>query len=231
MEIIKYGSCGKEITLYVSENENSPLIILNTYAGDGKAIVEGLKKAASDSFSLLCISKIDWNRELSPWPAAPTFPKEPAFGGEADMYLEELLSKVLPEALGKIPGKPEYLLIAGYSLAGLFALYAMYKTDHFDRVASMSGSLWFPGFSDFALTHTMMKKPEKVYLSLGDKEDRTRNALLRTVRENTEKFARYLCDQEIKVRWELNPGNHFQDSDARIVRGLADVLKREEKNE
>ncbi len=231
MDIIKYGSCGKEITLYESGNENSPLIVLNTFAGDGKAVVDGLKGAVSDCFSLLCVSKMDWNRELSPWPAEPAFPKEPPFGGGADAYLDELLLKILPEALGEMSGKPEYMLIAGYSLAGLFALYAMYRTDRFDRVASMSGSLWFPGFTDFVLTHTMMKKAEKVYLSLGDKEDRTRNALLRTVRENTESYAQHLRDQGIEVSWELNPGNHFQDSDARIVRGLANVLKQEEKNE
>ena len=50
-----------------------------------------------------------------------------------------------PWATERIHGKASFIGIAGYSLAGLFALYALYKTDAFTRVASMSGSLWFPG--------------------------------------------------------------------------------------
>ena len=40
-------------------------------------------------------------------------------------------------------------VIAGYSLAGLFALWAAWNSGYFRRVASVSGSLWYPGFTDY----------------------------------------------------------------------------------
>ena len=76
--------------------------------------------------------------------------------------------------------------IAGYSLAGLFALYAIYRTDVFSRVGCMSGPLWFPGFKEYIFSHEPKKPPDCIYFSLGDKEAKTRNPVLKTVQENTE---------------------------------------------
>ena len=73
--------------------------------------------------------------------------------------------------------------IAGYSLGGLFALYAAYHCDEFRRVASMSGSLWFPDFREYVLSHDFANRPDRIYLSLGDKEAKTRNPVLKTVQE------------------------------------------------
>ena len=74
----------------------------------------------------------------------------PCTGG-ADEYLKVLLEEILPGVLSRISGSPVFLGIAGYSHAGLFALYSMYHTDRFDRVASMSGSLWFPDFKEYRI--------------------------------------------------------------------------------
>ena len=54
-------------------------------------------------------------------------------------------------------------------------MWSAYNCDAFARVASMSGSLWFPDFVGYATSHDMAKRPEKLYLSLGDTEARTRN--------------------------------------------------------
>ena len=88
----------------------------------------------------------------------------------------------------------------------------------------MSGSLWFPDFRDYVLEHSMKRHPDKLYISLGDKEAKTRNKLLKTVRNNTEDIVRYYKEQGIDVTWELNPGNHFRDAAVRSAKGIMDIL-------
>lgn len=69
-------------------------------------------------------------------------------------------------------GRDKTFIIGGYSLAGLFALWAAYQTDTFKAVAAASPSIWFPGFVDFMKDREIHTK--RVYLSLGDKEEKTR---------------------------------------------------------
>ena len=78
-------------------------------------------------------------------------------------------------------------VIAGYSLAGLFALWATWNSGYFRRVASVSGSLWYPGFTDYIRNNEPKSGcgeksgPEKAYFSLGDRESRTRHPLMSRV--------------------------------------------------
>ena len=138
-----------------------------------------LRKQYQAECNFLSIAIHDWQREMSPW-YAPTLSKDGEdFSGGADVYLESLLSAILPWATERIHGKASFIGIAGYSLAGLFALYALYKTDVFTRVASMSGSLWFPGIKEFCKENAMKILPEKLYLSIGDKESKTRHPILK----------------------------------------------------
>ncbi len=37
------------------------------------------------------------------------------------------------------------------AISGLFALWALYRTDFFAGAVSASGSVWFPGFREFVL--------------------------------------------------------------------------------
>lgn len=225
MKIERYESGGKEITFYLSQQVDQPLIILNNFTGDGKTVVMELLRYHTEDFNLLSIGNLQWDHDMSPWYCEPIMEGDAPCTGRALPYLDLLVSRILPEALEKVQGTPAYTGIAGYSLAGLFALYAMYQTDVFDRVATMSGSFWFPGFKNYVFTHTMKRKPEKVYLSLGDKEARTGNKVLNTVQSNTEEIVEYLRRQSMKVEWELNPGNHFQQAALRSAKGIAALLK------
>ena len=87
----------------------------------------------------------------------------------------------------------------------------------------MSGSLWFPGFIDFAKEHDMKKVPDKIYLSLGDREAKTRNPLMQKVQENTEALAEYYRRLGIDVDFEMNPENHFRDVELRCAKGIAAI--------
>ena len=70
----------------------------------------------------------------------------------------------------------------------------------------------------------MKRPPGKVYLSLGDREAKTKNKLLRTVQDNTESLAGHYQSLGLSVIWELNPGNHFQDAARRSAKGILAIL-------
>lgn len=58
-------------------------------------------------------------------------------------------------------------------MVGLFSLWAAYQTDAFAGVAAASPSIWFPDFLQYMKEHDI--RTESVYLSLGDREEKTRN--------------------------------------------------------
>ena len=220
----RFQAGGKEISLYISDKRDCPLIVLNTFEGGGAQVLAEARKMGGGDFSLLSVGGLDWNRDMSPWECAPVMAQDEGYAGGADSYLSLLLEEILPEGLKRLPESPSWTGIAGYSLAGLFALYALYRTDTFARAASMSGSLWFPGFGDFVRSHDMKRAPEKLYLSLGDKEAKTRNPYLKTVQENTEAAVQLYRDRGLDVTWELNPGNHFRDAELRSAKGILGIL-------
>ena len=162
--------------------------------------------------SLLLIAVDDWNRQLSPWPAEKVFKKGEPFAGEAEETIRELIGILKP-----YQGKYRTMTIAGYSLAGLFALYTCTKSDLFDRCLSASGSLWFPGWLEYLKDHPLHCR--RVYLSLGDTEKNTRNPLMANVEENTER-SRDLIAAYAEVKLETNPGNHVNDPPGRINKGI-----------
>ena len=161
----------------------------------------------------------DWNRDLSPWKAERVFRKGDEFAGGAEKFLSGL-TEIVTEAEKVLGFSPEFRGIAGYSLAGLFAVWALYRTDLFNRAASMSGSLWFDGFGVFITDRPPVKVPEKVYLSVGEREKQTKNVRMAQVEactmQTAEIFRRYGSD----VQFERNPGGHFDEVPGRIERGL-----------
>ena len=99
-----------------------------------------IKKRTDADFYLIAVRIQNWNRDLSPWPAPAVFGKEGFGNGAAD---------TLDEVLKTCTDQEKTYFIGGYSLAGLFALWAAYQTDVFKGVAAASPSMWFPGFADY----------------------------------------------------------------------------------
>ena len=217
--------CNHKLSLFRAEKADSPLVIFNQFSDEGEAVYQELRKQNAPECHFLSIGISDWQREMSPWPAAALSKDGEDFSGGADAYLESLLSAILPWAVERIHGKASFIGIAGYSLAGLFALYAVYKTDVFSRVAGMSGSFWFLGFKEFCKENTMKILPEKLYLSIGDQESRTRHPILKTMQENTEDLLGYFRSLGIPCKYELNSGNHFQDVNLRCAKGILELLQ------
>ena len=204
---------------------------------DSEAVLikEGVK---GKLFSLAAFLIEDWNRELSPWEAPPVFGKE-GFGAGAEETLRFVVEELLPEviksdavspgmSLGnmdarqKAEGKKIYL--GGYSLAGLFSLWAAYQTDLFQGIAAVSPSVWFPKWDQYIRAHEI--HAERVYLSLGEKETKVRNQVMAKVGERIglqhERLLESVVCRECVMEW--NPGNHFVDSDKRTAKGFVWLL-------
>ena len=214
----------KTIDVFPAADPGRPIVYLNAFPGEGEEVLNALKATDCPDFTLAAVSDLDWNRDLSPWEAPSVFKGDSPFEGGADGYLRLLTGSIIPKCEEKIQIDPSWRGIAGYSMAGLFAVYAMYRTDVFSRIASMSGSLWFPGLSEFASTHEPAVSPDRLYLSLGDKEHKTRNPHMKTVRTCTEELAAYCRSRNIPTEFRLNPGNHFTDPVGRTALGIRWIL-------
>ena len=220
---MQFSISGRTVDIFLSAEGIAPLVILNTIQCEGAKIFEKCTDIGCRNFTLAAISGLNWNRDLSPWETPEIRNNRYSFGG-ADEYIPQLTGEILPEILSELPEKPEFTAVAGYSLAGLFALYAAYRTDVFSRVASVSGSLWFPGFTEFAKSHDFVKNPDCIYLSLGDAEAKTRDKNLAPVQKNTELLADLYKSRGIETIFELNCGNHFTDTIGRSAKGIKKII-------
>lgn len=205
------------VGIYGKRDAPCPLVVLNTVNGEGQAVYDAV---GSSDITLMAVDGLSWNDDLSPWAVPAVFRNGEPFGGLADSYIGDLVSSLIPDAVREYSLRPSCMIIAGYSLAGLFAVYSAYRTDMFSRIVSVSGSLWFPGFLEYALSNSMKADPEKVYLSLGDREARTVNPVMKTVQDNTERLHEHFLSLGISSEYELNPGNHFQDAVLRMAKGI-----------
>ena len=217
---------GKAVELFAPLNPGAPLVVLNGEAGEGAEVVSAVRRLTDMDFALAAVSGLCWEDNLTPWPIPPMAKGQAPCEGKADAYIELLTGRILPKVLEALPTEPAYIALAGYSLAGLFALYAMVRTDVFARVASASGSLWYPDFVEYAQSHAPARKPDALYLSLGDREGRTRNPLMRSVEDNTRLLAAHYQKSGIPVILEMNPGGHFNDPNGRTARAIAWVLEK-----
>ena len=215
---------GKTVELFRAESANAPLVILNEYQHSSGEIYRKCRELGCRDFTLAEIAGLDWNSELSPWKLASFTAEEPPFGGKADEYLDLLTTEILPAIRNHLDGEPQAMLIAGYSLAGLFALYASVKCQLFRAAASCSGSLWFPGFAEYIKEQKITQLPPAIYLSLGDREAHTKNRLLLTVEEHTKELADYFSENGICTVFERNKGNHFQQGELRTAKGIKWIL-------
>lgn len=89
--------------------------------------------------------------------------------------------------------------IGGYSLAGLFALWAACQKNVFQGVAAASPSVWFPGFAAYMDEKGI--QCENIYLSLGDKEEKARNPVMATVGDRIRDMYEMLKKQEKTASW------------------------------
>ena len=177
----------------------------------------------SDDFLLAAVRVKRWNTDLSPWTAPPVFGEE-AFGSGAGETLQYLTEQLIPSLGGCSSSSDRCFLLGGYSLAGLFALWSAYQTGLFSGVAAASPSVWFPGFCSYVQENRI--RTDAVYLSLGDREERTKNPVMSQVGTAIRTIHAHLGVAGIPCTLEWNKGNHFKNPDLRTAKAFAWLIGR-----
>lgn len=207
MEIYEYGNSNANTVLIQPVDDHDMSYIENE--------TEAIKALSDTDFKLIAVKVNNWNNDLSPWKAPAVFGNED-FGGNASEMLAEII-KLTKE-------KNKTYFIGGYSLAGLFALWASYQTDRFSGVAAASPSIWFPDFIEYMENHEI--QVSNVYLSLGDREEKTKNPIMSTVGKCIREACEHLHETGVDTTLEWNPGNHFKEPDIRTAKGFAWVIRK-----
>ena len=180
---------------------------------------EAIRSLAPDRSFLLCGFPVEnWSDELSPWTAPPAFGGS-GFGGRAGETLRFVTEDLIP-ALGT--GKRVFL--GGYSMAGLFSLWAGAEYDGFAGIAGVSPSVWFTGWRAYARQKPL--RAGAVYLSLGVKEENTKTPGNSPSGECIRELAESLSAAGTPHILEWNPGGHFSDPTGRTARAFAWLLNR-----
>ena len=175
--------------------------------------LKAIQRMAGEDFRLVAVRVDQWNHDLSPWDAPAVF-RDERFGSGAAATLERIV--------GYCRDKRLTYYIGGYSLAGLFSLWAACQTDLFSGVAAASPSVWFPGFLDYMKAHPVRSRA--VYLSLGDREEKVGHPVLRTVGDRVREGYELLRAQGADCTLEWNRGNHCREPDLRTARAFAWLL-------
>ena len=169
-------------------------------------------------FLFAAIPVESWNDALSPWEAPAVWGTQ-GFGGNAMDTLRFLTERGIPtlKQQFRLPENVK-IILGGYSLAGLFALWASTQTKLFYGIAAASPSVWFLGWMEFEQRHPI--QAQRVYLSLGDREERTRNAVMAVVGDNIRTLHSQLTECSIDCTLEWNSGGHFKDADMRTAKAF-----------
>ena len=166
------------------------------------------------------VSISNWNNSLTPWPAPALRREDPPFGGGATQTLEALLQEMasFEQTSGS---EPQSRAILGYSLGGLFALYALCTSGAFDAAASVSGSLWYDNWTDWLERCNSPATPQAssafAFLSVGTKEKRAAQLRIKRVEECTRHTETLLRSKGVRTQLDIGPGSHFQRVNERLT--------------
>lgn len=211
-----YGTVGAEYLLLQMVDEHD-------LAGMQRE-AEAICRQTAQPFLLVAVPVENWNDDLSPWSAPPAWGKQ-GFGGRAWdtlAWLEQAVPDIRRQDSVKEDAK---VILGGYSLAGLFALWAATQTNILYGVAAASPSVWFPGWREYEAAHPI--RAQCVYLSLGDREEHTRNQTMAAVGDNIRALHRALTRRGTDCTLEWNAGGHFKDADLRTARAFAWTMESE----
>lgn len=213
---------GRECLVHKAE-KSEHLLLQPVFDHDQEMLdaeVAAISSLTGKPFTLAAFEVKDWQGELTPWAAPAVFGTMPFGDGAA-----ETLSFVKDVLLSELQGQQFYdaetmkCFLGGYSLAGLFALWAGCQTTFFQGLAAVSPSVWYPDWMDYVESHRSLAS--FVYLSLGDKEEKTRNPLMARVGECIRRQHELLAAQGLDTILEWNKGNHFQHAEERTAKGFA----------
>ena len=202
------GSCGAAApVIYVIDSSEHPFDVATAARGIAANVVS--------------VPVRSWGDALTPWPAPGLRPGERDFGGDAAQTLAELVERVIPAVEARFGLAPVRRAVCGYSLGGLFSLYAFAQDARFAACACLSGSLWYEGWVDYLRRAAFDGAGRYAYFSLGKKESKAGPAIMRSVQDDTETCAHICRERGCTADFVLGPGSHMQHHTERLAAGLA----------
>ena len=199
--------------------------------------VDLIAQASPTGFAMVFFDCGEWARALMPWPD-DAVARDAEVGRHAPdtlRFIEHTLLPWLRERFGALP-----CIIGGYSLGGLFALWAARNTDAFAAVAAASPSLWINGWGEYAAAHPILppkattqhstlniphsaSRSSAIHLSLGDREEHCRNQRMKRIGDCVRAEHALLCQQlsptAVTLRW--HEGGHFGAEAERTAEAFA----------
>lgn len=168
--------------------------------------------------SIVLVRGMDWNNDLTPWPAPGVFRKAKPFEGKAEEFLGEFSGTMVPWFESQAGLDRQVRTIVGISLSGLFALWAGFRCGAFQEIAAISGSFWYDGFALWAKERTLDPAVERIYISLGDREKRSKDPRMSTVEDCTTGIVSSL-EGQAQVKYVLEEDvTHFSPIIPRLER-------------
>ena len=206
-----------------STNKICYLILPEGIKGD---LYDGLKGLSEKyGVSIVVIEDVNWNDDMTPWPAIGVFKKAKPFGGRAASFLNKLNNEIIPNTERELGIENAERTLLGVSLSGLFAVWAAFNTDVFANIISISGSLWYDGFIEWMKEQTPSPQLKKVCILLGEKEKNAKDKRMATVEERTLAAANLLKSKtQADVVFELVEGTHFSPIMPRLERAFEVVF-------
>ena len=187
---------------------------------------EGLKRLSEKhDVSFVVIEVVNWNDDLTPWPAEGVFKKAKPFGGKAATFLNKLTNEIIPETERSMGIENAERTLLGVSLSGLFAVWSAFNTDAFTNTISISRSLWYDGFVEWMKEQTPSPQLKKVCMLLGEKEKNSKEKRMATVEKRTLTAANILkAKSQVPVLFELVEGTHFSPIMPRLERAYEAIV-------
>lgn len=190
-------------------------------------VLNGWIEKAAEKYrvSIVVITNMDWDNDLTPWPA-PGEPKgSPDFKGLAPEFLKTLTGTVIPaiELRYSLPHDITRSLI-GVSLSGLFTLWQWSLCGVFTNIATLSGSYWYDGFEQWIFHQSFSGKSGHCYMLLGVDEPHSSTPAFRKVGVCTENIVGYMRRQGVDVTYNMVPGNHFQYGIERLNKAFGNLF-------
>ena len=220
---IQQEICGVKLYVYRSNVQNATTI----YFLDGDQFAEPFNRWIIKHHPPLNFVLLNANNrtdDYTPWPlqASETMPMD--FEGKAEEHLSFISTHVIPfcESEYGLASSAEKRVIGGYSLGGLFSLYAAVNNDLFGTVLSCSSSLWYPDFLDYLKEHPFKAAHPKLYMSVGDQEGTTATNLTADQTSNTIALKDFYEPkfQAGDFNFTLEEGNHGNDISGRAWRAV-----------
>lgn len=130
--------------------------------------------------------------QYTPWSHPAYKPGAPDFGGGAEAFLRDTVLPVATALQEKHPEGPIGLF--GYSLAGLFGLFAMLNTDVFSTYLLASPSTWYPGVVN-RVARTPLACDPRVVVACGANEGLDHPEPIAGIRQDTDRLVACLSER------------------------------------